>query len=452
MKLPIATRYFYLLFFFFFSIHFTQAQTGFKFIDQTEDKAKVRFRLVNNLIVMPITINGKELSFILDSGVNKTILFSLMETDTLGLQDVKRISLQGLGQGQPVEALLSKNNTFQIDKISSNEEALFVILEDQFELSYKMGVTIHGIIGYTLLKNFIVNIDYKRRYIEFYNPELFQEKRCRKCQTFPLVFHNDKPYINAAVTTGETSNEEISVKLLIDSGGSDSLWLFEGAQENITPPKKYFDDILGEGLSGAIYGKRSRIENFRLGTFEIPKPTVSYLDTVSTVNARAVEDRDGSLGGNILKRFQVWFDYANAKVTFKKTGSFTTGFDYNMSGLTVVYDGERLVKKPIKAEISIYNTQNNIESPNNIKSFVTSYNYLFRPLFKVDKVVKGSPADLAGIQSGDFIMSINNKEAFDYRLEQIVSLFQERDNKRILMTVKRNGKTLNFKFRLKREI
>ena len=37
---------------------------------------KVNFKLINNLIIIPIEVNGAELSFILDSGVSKPILFN----------------------------------------------------------------------------------------------------------------------------------------------------------------------------------------------------------------------------------------------------------------------------------------------------------------------------------------------------------------------------------------
>ena len=128
--------------------------------------------------------------------------------------------------------------------------------------------------------------------------------------------------------------------MLIDSGGSDSLWLFENTKDEIKTPKRFFNDILGEGLSGTIYGNRSRIPEFKLGRFTIKSPTVSFLDSISTFNARKFKERNGSIGSNILKRFKVWIDYPNKKITLKKNGSFKNGFNYNMSGLGVIYNGQ----------------------------------------------------------------------------------------------------------------
>ena len=440
-----------LLFFLFFS-HYFYAQNGFSFYGLNEKRQEVRFKFVNNLIVFPLTINGKELSFILDTGVNKTILFSLLASDSLGINNVERAALRGLGNGRPVEALLSRNNTFKIKNMSSNAQTLYVILEDKFDLSSKMGVTIHGIIGYNLFRHVIVKIDYNKRKLIFYNPKYYKLEKCKKCETFPLIFFRNKPYIDAKVQLDESSDNLIDVKLLIDSGGSDALWLFENSKEDIKPPTKFFDDILGEGLSGTIYGKRSRISKFVLGNYHIPKPTVSYLDSLSSINARKYKERNGSLGGNILKRFKVWIDYPNKRLTLKKTGSFTTGFNYNMSGITVAYSGKTLVKEASNSEIKIYGgSTTQISSVNQI-DFVTSFRYYFRPVYKISNIVPGSPADEAGLKVNDVFMTINSQQAFKYDLEHIIGLFQERNNKRIWGKVKRGTEVIKFRFRLKKEI
>ena len=44
-----------------------------------------------------------------------------------------------------------------------------------FDLSSKMGTTIHGIIGYNLLRNFVVKINYRTKRIHFYNPKKYAE-------------------------------------------------------------------------------------------------------------------------------------------------------------------------------------------------------------------------------------------------------------------------------------
>ena len=39
---------------------------------------KVKFRLINNLIIIPVEVNGVTLSFLLDTGVSKPIIFNFL--------------------------------------------------------------------------------------------------------------------------------------------------------------------------------------------------------------------------------------------------------------------------------------------------------------------------------------------------------------------------------------
>ncbi|WP_231962822.1 aspartyl protease family protein [Polaribacter sp. KT25b] len=404
--------------------------------------------MINNLIVIPLVINGKELSFILDSGVTRTILFNISQNDSIGLNDVEKFSLQGLGEGKPVGALLSRKNNIKIKNIASNNETIYVLLNDYFDLSSKMGITIHGIIGYNILRNFVVKINYKSKKIDFYNPKSYAYKKCRKCEVFPLEFYQKKPYINTKVQIDTISNVLTDVKLLIDSGGSDAIWLFENSKKEIKTPIRFFNDILGEGLSGHIYGNRSRIPKIKLGDFEIENPTVSFLDTISTKNARRFKERNGSIGGGILKRFIVWFDYPSKKITFKKNGSFTKGFNYNMTGLDVIYNGKQLVEEQVLKPYS----NNNEYNLNNSINYISSFSYKFKSSFKIKSILKNSPAEKAGLLKDDIILKINGTPAHHLNLNKIIFKFQEKDNKKIKIIVNRNGEELKFEFRLEKKI
>lgn len=86
-----------------------------KFVLQNnKDSDKIRFKLINNLIIIPIEINGAELSFILDSGVRKPIVFNILNIDLLYINQTEKILLRGLGGGDPIEAIRSKKNIFKI--------------------------------------------------------------------------------------------------------------------------------------------------------------------------------------------------------------------------------------------------------------------------------------------------------------------------------------------------
>ena len=78
-------------------------------LQNNKESDKIRFKLINNLIIIPVEINGAELAFILDSGVRKPILFNLLNTsDSLYINQTETVLLRGLGGGDPIEAIRSK--------------------------------------------------------------------------------------------------------------------------------------------------------------------------------------------------------------------------------------------------------------------------------------------------------------------------------------------------------
>ncbi len=420
------------------------AQSNFKLINNTK-KQSISFKLINNLVIIPIKVNGKELNFILDSGVGITILFNLQNKDSLNLNNVKKIKLKGLGNYAAIDAVLSKGNNFKLKNIVGVNQNLYVIFDESFDLSAKLGITVHGIIGYQILKDFVVKINYGTKRISFYKNDSYTYKSCKKCETFELEFNKLKPYINVGVRMNHSSNKITPVKLLIDSGGSDAMWLFENSKPELIVPKQSFNDFLGEGLSGAIHGKRSIIKELILGKFVLKNPTVSFPDSISIAHALKFKERNGSVGASILKRFNVIFDYKGRKITLKKGSSYKAPFRYNMSGIELVYNGKLLVLEQDYSKVGLYNTRES----NLTNRIVLDYNYSFKPTYKIFKIRKGSPADYAGLEVNDIVIKINGQYTYNLKLGEIVAKFYQKENKKINLVIERNGKDYEYHFKLK---
>ncbi|OIQ39120.1 MAG: hypothetical protein BM563_04730 [Bacteroidetes bacterium MedPE-SWsnd-G1] len=405
----------------------------------------VEFELINNLIVFPLTVNGTELTFILDTGVGSPVIFNMTSSDSLQFRNIEVVKLRGLGEGEPVDAIRSKGNTLLFGDIIGKHQDLFIIYNEKLDLSGKLGVSVNGIIGYDILKDFVVSINYLSRKITFTNPADYSYKRCKSCETFDLHFYKKKPFINAEIEN--LDNSIVPVQLLIDSGGTDSLWLFEDDEKNVSIPENSFEDFIGEGISGGIFGMRSKLNAFRLKSFLIPKPNVAYLDSVSSAYAKGLSTRNGSLGGNILKRFKVILDYPNKKVTLKKNRNFSEPFSYNMSGIELIHAGTTLVKELNSTRFSLENES----SVSNSSTITLNYMYSFnlKPLYKIAYVRKDSPSDKCGLMVGDILVKVNGKYAYNYQLKDIVQKFYGSEEKWVRLTIERDGRELDYSFKLK---
>jgi len=408
---------------------------------------KIKFNLVNNLIIIPLEINGVPLSFLVDTGVSKPIIFNFLNiSDSLKIKNTKRIMLRGLGEGESIEALKSKNNTFKIGDVININQDLYAINDSNINFSPKLGVPIHGIIGYDLFKNLVVEINYKREFLKFTNQENHSDRKCRSCEVFALEFYNNKPYLTAEV---EIAEKRILVKMLIDSGGSDALWLFENENEGVVLGNRYFNDFLGHGLSGSVYGKRSKIKAFHLKSFTVKNPNVAFPDSTSIGHVLSHKERHGSISGGLLKRFNVLFNYQKALVVFKKNSFFKAPFRYNKSGVELAHDGMQLVKKSgFFTSDRNSNTSNGKAVDNSKVVFNSSYKIALEPVYVIVELRPNSPADKAGLQIGDRILSVNNKQAYHFTLQKLTELFYEDPGTRIKLKIEREGAVLNFSFEL----
>lgn len=408
-----------------YSSIFSQSNQSYFELPKNKTKHVVPFRLINNLIIVPIEVNGVELNFILDSGVSNNIIFNLTTDDTVLIYKLKKVKLRGLGSDGPVEAYFSEGNNFSIGGLIGRNQDMFILADQIYDLSTKLGINVHGVIGYELFKEYLVKINYRRKHLTFYKPEAINaEKEFGNYESIPIVLNKRKPYIDAQITINRGS-QKIPVHLLVDSGGGDALWLFLDDKKGIDIPNQNYYQYMGMGLSGKIYGSISKLDNLELQSFNFKRPNVSFPDTLSIGNAKNYNRRNGSIGGEILKRFHIVFDYPNRKILLKKNSDYNSPFSYNMSGMTLVYDGKALVKVIKRNSNSAYSESTASQTIN----FETRYDYEFRPVYKVYEVSPNTPAFRAGIQKDDILLKIGNRLASNLSLKQINGYFQKPKNK-----------------------
>jgi len=157
-------------------------------------------------------------------------------------------------------------------------------------------------------------------------------------------------------------------------------------------------------------------------------------------------DRVGSVGGEILKRFAVIFDYQNGKIFLRKGNAYDQPFNYNMSGLEVHHEGMSWVKERIEFEavkkFAVYEA-------NNGDPTAFTYKFELKPLYSISNVRSGSPAGICGLRKGDLLVSVNRTPCSRMTLQEINYILKSGEGKIVEVEVDRKGMKMKFRFKLK---
>jgi hypothetical protein len=352
------------------------------------------------------------LNFILDTGVTHPIITELPFVNKLSLNYLQPLNIKGLGEGENLTAFRSGNNTINIKGMVAYDQEIHMVINEDFQISKILGIPVHGMIGFNLFKDYVVKIDYAAQKLTLIKPEYYSFKERDKDIVMPLIFEQNKPFVKTSIVTDK--NQDVPVKLLVDTGASDALWLSTKSDNRISLPDNNIETFLGRGLSGDLFGKKGRIGAIWVGPIVLYEPIVAFPDNEMVDLIMGKSDRNGTLGGEILRRFNVTMDYPNKRLILRPNINLKDEFNYNMSGLEVT--------NPMPGA----------------------------PIFLVSNIRKNSPAYYAGVQESDQIIGLNNNTLKSLTLNEINLLFQSHEDKKIKMEVLRNGEKIKTEFFLKK--
>lgn len=436
------------LFFFIFFPIYGFSQSDFQ-ISNPKSKVVIPFEFINNLIFIPVLINEERLTFLLDTGVEQTLLFSLDESNEVKLFNLEKLKLRGLGSKEAIDSYKSSKNKVQIKNMVDNHHEIYIILDQDFNFSSQVGIPVNGILGYNFFKDHIVEIDYDRKKIIVYDHshKKIKKKLLRKFTKDSITIEENKPYIVSKIKDRELV---VSSKLLLDTGNSDAVWVFTNKTEKIKVPSINIEDYLGRGFSGNVYGKRARLQSFEFGKNVFDFPLVTFPDSTSVKNVNFVPNRVGSIGSEIISRFTIVFDYLNHAIYTKPNSKLNQPFQFNMSGIEVAHSGLEWVKETVDDRnqgIKLYTNDKDEKYQNSLK-----IRFILKPVFKVANVRTGSYAEKAGVKTGDRIIKINHHLSHGLTIEAINALLKSEEGKTIELEVERDDKTYKFRFQLKKII
>lgn len=362
--------------------------------------ASIPFEVVGTYVVVTVRINASTpLRFILDSGLGNTLITDVHTVDSLSLSYTDKLRIKGLGAGRTVEALVSRGNTLEVGRMRFVNQTVHLLTEDLFNLTALTGQPINGLLGSDFFQDHVVQIDYIKRRILFYESSSFEVPR--GFVAVPLTIRQQKMYTELLVKQSQGKPQKATV--LLDTGAELTAWLYLHGQSDLTLPENSLYGYIGEGLNGPITGHFGRIPGLFVGGWKLDNPVVSFPDSASIAVSLRDEDREGTLGSQALSRFHLIFDEPNELLYLKPNHLYRKPFTYNVSGMDMVKQSE---------------------AP-------------FLPV--IYHVRSGSPADKAGVQTGDLLLTVKGLSGFSTDINVLRGLMEKPGRSPLQLTLLRNG-------------
>ncbi|MBK0380201.1 aspartyl protease family protein [Mucilaginibacter segetis] len=354
----------------------------------------IPFRIVRNMVIIKLNINGKgPFNFVLDTGVGLMLMTDPKMVDSINLVQKRTIKLTGLGDDGDYEAFVTTPLNVELPGLHSLGVSAAILKKDYFNLSGYVGMPIHGLLGYDFFNAMAVKIDFSDSTLTVCRPK--DNKGLRRSVKIPITVEDKKPYMHADIIFPD--GKKLNSKLVVDLGAGHPLSL-ENMIKKHGLPKRYIKANLGVALNGPISGYISRINEIDLGKYKIKNVITSFPDSGSA-NRTYFVPRDGNLGIGILKKFTVIFDYSNNLLYLKRGRTFKDPFEHDMSGMEYYASGD-------------------------------NYQHLI-----ISRVEPGSPADEIGLEGGDEIVSINFKPVVKMSVEEIDAILKSKNDRSILLEI-----------------
>ncbi|HNS16644.1 MAG TPA: aspartyl protease family protein [Bacteroidales bacterium] len=406
------SMFFIFFIFIFFFVNFCRAQSIGYAIVGDHNRMSVTFENLNNLVVMPVKINGLLPSkFILDSGVSLTLLTEKALCDILEIPCDRRISLPVIGLLDSITGCIATGVKIDLPGVKSHGQNLVVLDEDYLNLKSFLGNNVQGIIGYDLFRNFVVDVDYINKIVTLIQPGHFRPPR--KYEKISVEMISNRPYIQCEAT--DENGYSHTLTMLVDLGASFAIMFEIDSAQVVGIPSTNLETVVGRGLGGDIAGYVGRIKQFKIGSYVLDDVIASFYDKYRTHDV-IPEVRQGAIGGDVLSRFQLIIDYPGKAIYLKRNFSFNRSFEFNLSGIEMVASGIGL------------------------------------NLYTITRVIPRSPADRAGILPGDRIVMFNGKSTEEMALNELNHELRLKPGKKIWLRLERNGQRIKRSFKLERSI
>ncbi len=273
-------------------------------------------------------------------------------------------------------------------------------VNDYSVLTSVYGERIDGIIGFSLFNRYIVKLNYD---------SLTMDICSRGTIRYPRGGYLFRPVISTLPVQFARVKDEPThnVRFLHDIGAGVCLMLSKDFVDDsaLLQKKRKLWPKDGEGIGGKVSMNLTVIKELKIGPYKFRNvPTYIFEDTY---NVTSYPYLAGLIGNDILRRFNVIFNYPKRDIYMVPNSHFREPFDYTYSG------------------IDLYFTDGKIE---------------------IGTVAFGSPAAEAGIKEHDVVLAVNNDFSQNFNRYKMAILGAVG---RVKLVLQRNGELVQVDLKVK---
>jgi predicted aspartyl protease len=367
----------------------------------------IPFEAENRHVGLMARINDQDgMRVVIDTGAGSSVLDETRAA-SLGLATFGSQQARGSGgfaEGSRVRGVNVTLPGFQLLDQTMGTLALGAI-------AAQAGRPLDGILGHPLLSRCVVEIDYARQCVSLFDPAAYTYTG--PGVSVPITFKQNLPYVKASVVLPD--GRSISGRFLIDTGASTALLLSAGPveREDVLASLGKTMTVKSFGVGGATELRLARVARLELGGFSLEQPITGLHPSGS--GRISADGTIGNIGGGILSRFKVIFDYSRRRMILEPGPDIARPFEADMSGLGLV------------------------SAPPDFRRVT------------VARIVDGSPALESGIQAGDEIESVDGTPAGEMGLSALREKLKL-DGVELRLALRRGNERIELALRTRRMI
>jgi predicted aspartyl protease len=281
---------------------------------QVKDKAQfveVPFDFYRNEIILRVRVNGKgPFNMMLDTGTDPSAI-DLATAKELGLK-LQPLGKPGSGGGTDVN--LTYYTELPLVEVGSFAVKDLVTLGiDLSKISGRLEKPLHGVLGHSLLKGRIVQIDYPNRVVRLYSQSPFS-KTVKQPNTPTRTVLPFRYVDNVLIDEVYVNGKKLVANFDTGSNGSFDLTpaavTYLGLEEEVGRAPISTD----VGYNGASQNRRGKLGNVTIGGISVDAPEVTFFGKGTGRNKKPWGI---NIGNGFLKDFVVTIDYRSKMITIE---------------------------------------------------------------------------------------------------------------------------------------